>query len=72
MAPMALSVLIACRLSISAPPGASLGFPRGAPTHARNAGAPGYLNGVTAPGDDAGHVDLEGNHQVGDQDSLPQ
>ena len=28
-----------------------------APTYARNAGAPGYLNGVTAPGDDAGHID---------------
>ena len=28
-------------------------------------------HGVTAPGDDAGHVDLEGNHQVGDQDSFP-
>ena len=38
------SVLIACQHSISAPPGAGLGFPPGAPTHARNAGAPGCLN----------------------------
>ena len=29
-------------------------------------------HGVTAPGDDAGHVDLEGKHQVGDQDSFRQ
>ena len=28
-------------------------------------------HGVTAPDDDAGYVDLEGNHQVWDQDSLP-
>ena len=34
-------------------------------------GAPGYLNGVTAPGDDAGYVNPESNHQVGDQDSFP-
>ena len=28
-------------------------------------------HGVTAPGDDLGYVDPEGNHQVGDQDSFP-
>ena len=43
--PLALSVLIACRLSISAPPGASLGFPPGAPptpgTRGRQAGSTG-------------------------------
>ena len=70
--PLALSVLIACRHSISAPPGAGLGFPPGS-AHPRQerGGARLSQHGVTAPGDDAGYVDLEGDHQVGDQDSFP-
>ena len=41
--PLALSVSIACQRSISAPPGAGLGFPRERPPTFRNAAAPGCL-----------------------------
>ena len=71
MPPLALSVLIACRLSISAPPGASLRFPVGPHPRQERGGARLSQHGVTAPDDGVGYVDLEGNHQVGDQDSFP-
>ena len=49
----------------------ALDFPGSAHPRQERGGARLSQHGVTAPGDDAGHVDLEGNHQVGDQDSLP-
>ena len=42
--PCGSAVTRACQHSTSAPPGADLGLPPGAPTHARNAGAPDCLN----------------------------
>ena len=48
-----------------------LDFPGSAHPRQERGGATLSQHGVTAPGDDAGHVDLEGNHQVGDQDSFP-
>ena len=50
----------------------ALDFPVGPHPRQERGGARLSQHGVTAPGDDAGHVDLEGNHQVGDQDSFPQ
>ena len=49
----------------------ALDFPGSAHPRQERGGATLTQHGVTAPGDDAGHVDLEGNHQVGDQNSLP-
>ena len=49
----------------------ALDFPGSAHPRQERGGARLSQHGVTAPGDDAGHVDLEGNHQVGDQDSFP-
>ena len=49
----------------------ALDFPGSAHPRQERGGATLAQHGVTAPGDDAGHVDLEGNHQVGDQDSFP-
>ena len=49
----------------------ALDFPGSAhPRQERGGATLTQQHGVTAPGDDAGHVDLEGNHQVGDQDSF--
>ena len=48
-----------------------LDFPGSAHPRQERGGARLSQHGVTAPGDDAGYVDLEGNHQVGDQDSFP-
>ena len=48
-----------------------LDFPVSAHPRQERGGAMLSQHGVTAPGDDAGYVDLEGNHQVGDQDSFP-
>ena len=48
----------------------ALDFPGSAHPRQERGGARLSQHGVTAPGDDAGHVDLEGNHQVGDQDSF--
>ena len=45
-------------------------FPVSAHPRQERGGARLAQHRVTAPGDDAGHVDLEGNHQVGDQDSF--
>ena len=50
----------------------ALDFPGSAHPHQERGGARLAQHGVTAPGDDAGHVDLEGKHQVGDQDSFRQ
>ena len=50
----------------------ALDFPGSAHPRQERGGARLSQHGVTAPGDDAGHVDLEGNHQVGNQDSFPQ
>ena len=49
----------------------ALDFPGSAHPRQERGGATLTQHGVTAPGDDAGHVDLEGNHQVWDQDSFP-
>ena len=49
----------------------ALDFPGSAHPRQERGGATLTQHGITAPGDDAGHVDLEGNHQVGDQDSFP-
>ena len=49
----------------------ALDFPGSAHPRQERGGATLTQHGVTAPGDDAGHVDLESNHQVGDQDSFP-
>ena len=45
----------------------ALDFPGSAHPRQESGGARLSQHGVTAPGDDAGYVDLEGNHQVGDQ-----
>ena len=50
----------------------ALDFPGSAHPRQEGGGATLTQHGVTVPGDDAGHVDLEGNHQVGDQDSFRQ
>ena len=49
----------------------ALDFPGSAHPRQERGGARLSQHGVTAPGDDADYVDLEGNHQVGDQDSFP-
>ena len=49
----------------------ALDFPGRAHPRQERGGARLSQHGVTAPGDDVGYVDLEGNHQVGDQDSFP-
>ena len=49
----------------------ALDFPGSAHPRQEHGGARLSQHGVTAPDDDAGYVDLEGNHQVGDQDSFP-
>ena len=49
----------------------ALDFPRSAHPRRERGGTRLTQHGVTAPDDDAGHVDLEGNHQIGDQDSFP-
>ena len=76
MAPLAFSVLIACRLSTSPPHprhlARALDFPGSAHPRQERGGATLTQHGVTAPGDGAGHVGLEGKHQVGDQDSFRQ
>ena len=48
-----------------------LDFPVSAHPRQERGGARLSQHGVTAPGDDVGYVDLEGNHQIGDQDSFP-
>ena len=48
-----------------------LDFPVSAHPRQERGGARLSQNRVTAPGDDLGYVDLEGDHQVGDQDSFP-
>ena len=48
-----------------------LDFPVSAHPRRERRGATLTQHGVTAPGDDLGYVDLEGDHQVGDQDSFP-
>ena len=50
----------------------ALDFPGSAHPRQGRGGATLTQHGVTAPGDDVGYVDLEGNHQVGDQDSFRQ
>ena len=48
----------------------ALDFPGSAHPRQERGGARLSQHGVTSPDDDADHVDLEGNHQVGDQDSF--
>ena len=49
----------------------ALDFPGSAHPRQERGGATLTQNRVTEPGDDAGYVDHEGDHQVGDQDSFP-
>ena len=49
----------------------ALDFPGSAHPRQERGGATLTQNRVTEPGDDAGYVDPEGDHQVGDQDSFP-
>ena len=72
MPPLALSVLIVCQaLNIRASWRGAWISPGSAHPRQERGGARLSQHGVTAPGDDAGYVNPEGNHQVGDQDSFP-